>query len=135
MRKNSNGASKISKGAGKIYIVEDDQFSINFYTNRLVDEGYEILSSPEADTAFRQIKKDQPDLIIVDLMIQGGNGFDLIGKIRKEKGFKKTPIIVLSNLGQDKDVQEAIKKGANKYFVKANTQFAEIEKAIKELIK
>jgi len=127
--------TKNSKGAGKIYIVEDDQFSINFYTNRLVDEGYEISSSPEADTAFRQIKKNKPDLIIVDLMIQGGNGFDLIVKIRKEKGFKKTPIIVLSNLGQDKDVQEAINKGADKYFVKANTQFAEIEKAIKELIK
>lgn len=121
------------KAKKRIFIVEDEKFSINFYQTRLIAGGYDVSVTPRAKDALRMIKNKKPNLIIIDLMLQDGNGFDLIEEIRKEK--IKTPIIVLSNLGQDEDINEAIKKGATKYFVKSNTQFSEIEKEIKKIIK
>ena len=119
----------------KILIVEDDKFSLKLYSNLLTKEGYEIYATPNANDVSRLIKEKKPNLFIIDLMLQDGNGFDLIKNIRNTTGYKKTPIIVLSNLGQEADIAEATKKGATKYFVKSNVRFQEIIETIKKLLK
>ncbi|HBU07355.1 MAG TPA: response regulator [Candidatus Magasanikbacteria bacterium] len=118
----------------KILIVEDDQFTIKLYTRLLTDVGYQIISTPAASEALSLAKLEKPDLIIVDLMLLDGNGFDVIKQVRKDKTLGKVPIITLSNLGQETDINEAIKKGSNKYFVKSNTRFEEVVEAVKKLI-
>ena len=119
----------------KVLIVEDDQFSLKLYTHLLSEAGYKIVATPNANEVIRLAKKDKPSLFIIDLMLQDGNGFSLIKEIRSTVGFKKTPIIVLSNLGQESDIDEAIKKGANKYFVKSNVRFQEVVETVKKMIK
>ena len=118
----------------RIFIVEDEGFSINFYKNRLTAAGYEVGMTPQVSEAMRLIKDFKPNLVIVDLMLKDGNGFDLISEIRSTKGFKKLPVIVLSNLGQDSDIDEAKKRGANKYFVKSDTKFQDIEDVIAKMV-
>ncbi|KKQ27389.1 MAG: Response regulator receiver protein [Candidatus Magasanikbacteria bacterium GW2011_GWC2_37_14] len=118
----------------KILIVEDDSFTIKLYTRLLSDEGFEVISTPAANEACGLAKREKPNLIIMDLMLTDGNGFEVIKQIRKETSLKKIPIITLSNLGQETDIDEALKKGSNKYFVKSNTRFEEVVKAVKELI-
>ncbi len=118
----------------KILIIEDDQFSLKLYSNLLNKEGYEIIATPNANDVIRLTKDKKPDLFIIDLMLQDGDGFSLIKDLRSIEGNKKTPIIVLSNLGQETDIDEAIKKGANKYFVKSNIRFQEVIDTIKKMI-
>lgn len=118
----------------KILIVEDDQFTIKLYTRLLTDNGYETISTPAASEALGLARREKPNLIIMDLMLVDGNGFEVIKQIRKDKNLSTVPIITLSNLGQETDINEAIKKGSNKYFVKSNTRFEEIVEAVKELI-
>jgi len=119
----------------KIFIVEDEDFTVKFYKNRLTSAGYEVLITSRAVEAMRLIKEFRPDLIVVDLMLKDGNGFSLIQDIHNASGFKKIPIWVLSNLGQDKDIRDAIKKGANKYFVKSEVPFQEFEEELKKKLK
>ena len=119
----------------KILIIEDDQFSLKLYSHLLGEEGFETISTPNANEVIRLAKTNKPSLFIVDLMLQDGNGFSLIKNIRSTAGFKKTPIIVLSNLGQESDIDEAMKKGANKYFVKSNIRFQEIVDTVKKMLK
>ena len=118
----------------KILIVEDDEFTIKLYTRLLTDAGYEIVNTTNASEALAMAKREMPNLVIMDLMLMDGNGFEVIKSIRKEKNLMKIPIITLSNLGQETDINEAIKKGSNKYFVKSNTRFEEVVEAIKNLI-
>jgi len=127
--------NNMSKQAKKILIIEDDQFTIKLYSRLLQDEGYETIHTPIASEAIRLVKTCKPDLVIVDLMLSEGNGFEIIKEIRKMPAFKKIPIITLSNLGQETDIHEAISKGSNKYFVKSNTRFEEVVETVKELIK
>ncbi|MFH1292018.1 MAG: response regulator [bacterium] len=119
----------------KILIVEDDQFSLKLYSHLLTEEGFETIVTPLASDALRLAKENKPDLFLVDIMLQDGNGFAIIKEIRNTAGFKKTPIIVLSNLGQEADIVEAIKRGADKYFVKSNTRFQELTDMVKKMIK
>ncbi|MEK7625716.1 MAG: response regulator [Patescibacteria group bacterium] len=119
----------------KILVVEDDKFSFKLYTHLLTEAGYEVASTPRASEAFDLAKQFNPALVIADLMLQDGNGFDVIKKLRQTEQFKNTPIITLSNLGQDADKKEALKVGADKYFVKSNTRFQEIIATIEEMLK
>lgn len=119
----------------KILIAEDDLFTIKLYTRLLEDAGFDIVSTPSADGFVALAKREKPDLIIVDLMLMNGNGFEIIKNIRSTASTKKIPIITLSNLGQETDINEAIRKGSNKYFVKSNTRFEEVIEAVKQLIK
>lgn len=119
----------------KIMIVEDDPFTTKLYTHLLTDAGYKIVSTPVATEALSMAKREKPDLIIMDLMLTDGNGFEVIKQIRKDSQLKKVPIITLSNLGQETDISEAEKKGATKYFVKSNTRFEEVIEEVNKLIK
>ncbi len=120
--------------AKKILIIEDNKFSLKLYTHLLSEEGYEIAATPNAKEVMRLAKEHKPNLFIVDLMLQDGNGFSLLKEIRSTDGFKKTPIIVLSNLGQESDIKEATKNGADKYFIKSNIRFQEVIETIKKMI-
>jgi DNA-binding response OmpR family regulator len=119
----------------KIFIVEDDSFSIKIYSSYLEKGGFEVIATPQASEVIRLAKKTKPNLFIIDLMLQDGDGFEVIESLRKTAGFKKTPIIALSNLGQDDDINRATKKGANKYFIKSNVRFQEVIETIKKMIK
>ncbi len=118
----------------KILIVEDEPFTLKLYTHRLEAEGYLVSATTQASEAIRLATEKKPDLFIIDLMLEDGNGFDVIKKLRHTTGFKKTPIIILSNLGQETDVDDAMKIGANKYFIKSNTSFQEVINNIKSFL-
>jgi len=123
-----------TKQAKKIMIIEDDSFSLKLYASYLEKEGFAVIATPQADEVLRLAKQTKPNLFIVDLMLQGGDGFILVDKIRHTAGFKNTPIIVLSNLGQDSDITRAKKLGANKYFIKSNVRFQEVVDTVRELV-
>jgi len=121
--------------AKKILIVEDEPFTIKLYTRLLTSEGFEVTATPETKEAARLAKTIKPNLVIVDMMLQDGDGFDVIKDIRKIPEFKKTPILVLSNLGQEIDINEAKKVGANQYLVKSNVKFEEVIETVKKMLK
>lgn len=118
----------------KILIIEDDAFSLKLYSSYLEKEGYKVIATPRAEEVVRLAETERPDLFIVDIMLQGEDGFEVIKGIRKTKGFEKKPIVVLSNLGQELDIKEAMKNGANKYFVKSNVRFQEVMDEVGKLI-
>ncbi len=119
----------------KILIIEDEQFTLKLYTHLLAEEGYEVKATPLASEALRLAKEFKPDLFIVDLMLQDGDGFSIIKDLRQTTTFKKTPILSLSNLGQETDINEAKKRGSNKYLIKSNVRFEDIVATVKELLK
>ncbi len=104
----------------KILIIEDDQIVANVYRNKLAVEGYTTEVAPDGETGLKVMRTFKPQLIMLDLMLPGISGVDVIKEIRSEEEFSKIPIIVFSNTYLTNLIQEAWRAGANKCLSKSN---------------
>ena len=117
----------------KILIVEDEEFLSDMYRMRFEQEGYAVVVASDGETGLELVKRERPDLVLLDLVLPGLDGFQVLAKIRKEPNLNKTKVFILSNLGQTDEVDKGLAGGADGYFVKANltpTQLAEKVNAI-----
>lgn len=116
----------------KLLIVEDDTFLKNLEIAKFIKQGFEVVhagTEAEFDTGITQ----NPDVILLDLMLPGTDGFDLLAKARKNEATKNTPVIVFSNLGTAADIEKAKMLGATDFMIKAQFTLDEIVDRIKEL--
>ena len=104
----------------RILIIEDDQIVANVYRNKLAVEGYAIEVAPDGETGLKVMRTFKPQLILLDLMLPGISGVDVIKEVRSEQEFSKIPIIVFSNTYLTNLIQEAWRAGANKCLSKSS---------------
>ncbi|MFW0862438.1 MAG: response regulator [Candidatus Komeilibacteria bacterium] len=118
----------------KVLVVEDDHFLAKIYKIKLAKEKIDATVCSDGKEALDLIKKEKPSLILLDMVLPGMNGFEILEEIRKEKSTKKIPVIILSNLGQDADIAKGKELGVIDYFVKSDISIHEVVKKIKENI-
>lgn len=116
----------------KILLVEDDKFLRDLLTKRLSKEGFEIETAVDGEEGLKKVQETKPDLVLLDLILPGINGFDVLKKIRENPALSDVKIIVLSNLGQKEDVKRALDLGAQDYLVKAHFTLDEIIEKVKK---
>jgi len=104
----------------KILIVEDEEFLSDMYKIKFGQAGYATVVARDGLEGFELAKKEQPDLVLLDLILPKLDGFKVLEKLRKEASTKKIKVFILSNLGQGDEVNKGLKAGANGYFIKAN---------------
>ena len=119
----------------KILFIEDDSFLQGLAASKLQKDGFAVRAASNSDEAMKLLAADTPDLILSDLVIPGVDGFGIMEMIRKNPATAKTPLIVFSNLSEDKDIQRAKDLGANEYMVKSNFTLDELSQKIKDLLK
>jgi len=117
----------------KILIIEDDKFLRELISNKLAKRGYELIQAVDGEQGFEKTKKEKPDVILLDLILPGIDGFEVLSKIRKEKDIAETPVLILSNLGQKEDIEKALNLGAADYLIKAHFTPEEIVEKIGEM--
>lgn len=120
---------------GKIFLVEDEPTLIDMYTIKFKDEGYDVIVSSQGVDAPEVAKKEIPDIVLLDIILPGMDGFAILEAMKKEPKTKHIPVILLSNLGQDSDIEKGKKLGAIDYLVKANFTPTQILEKIKSIIK
>ena len=117
----------------KILLVEDDPFLHKVLKQRLEKEtGYTVLVATDGEDAIRQIKEHKPTLVLLDLIIPKKNGFEVLEELRGMTGAKKLPVVVLSNLGQQEDLEQVKKLGVVDYMVKADFSLSQMVEKIKK---
>lgn len=117
----------------KIIIVEDEKSMLRALTSKLRSEGLQVENASDANEFFHKIGKESFDLVILDLMLPGVSGFEILERLKNEN--VKTPVIVASNLSQEEDKEKVKKLGALDYIVKSDTSLIEIVKKIKSFLK
>ena len=117
----------------QVLLVEDDPFLHKVLSQRLNDEGIAVTVATDGEAAVAEAAKISPDLILLDLILPKKSGFEVLSEIRA-KGGKKIPVIVLSNLGQQKDIDQIEKLGIEEYLVKADHSLSEIVVKIKKYL-
>lgn len=121
--------------AKKILIVEDDKFLRELISRKLQREGYNISEAIDGEEGERKIKEEKPDLVLLDLILPGMDGFEVLSRIKQDPEVASIPIIILSNLGQKEEIEKGLKLGAVDYLVKAHFTPTEIIEKIKNILK
>src|SRR5262245_56312745 len=103
-----------SAGSKTVFLVENDSYTVNLYTNRLELAGFRTASVFDAEAAFEALPNLSADLIIVDLMLPKPGGLELLEAIRSDGRHKDTPVLVLSNAYLPEMAQKALMAGGNK---------------------
>ena len=118
----------------KILIVEDDEFLRELISQKLVKEGYDIGSAIDGEEGVKKIKDEKPDLVLLDLILPGIDGFEVLTQMKEMPSTSSIPVIILSNLGQKEDIERGLKLGAADYLIKAHFTPGEIIEKIKSII-
>ncbi len=103
-----------------ILLVEDDGFLVQMYASKLEMEGFKVLAAVDGEKALRIIKKEHPDLILLDLLLPKKDGFQVLKELKQDESVKDIPVVVLSNLGQRGDIEKCFSLGAVDYLIKAH---------------
>lgn len=114
----------------KVLIVEDDEHISKVYEIKLSKEGIDVSVARDGDEAMAKVL-EKPDIIILDLMIPKKDGFSVLEDIKKNPDLANIPIIVLSNLGQQKDQERAMALGANEYLIKVDYPIQDVIEKVK----
>jgi len=117
----------------KILVVEDEATLQKALNDVLAQEGYEVLSALDGVSGLDLAKKENPDLILLDIILPKMDGFDVLRGLKEEKS--KIPVIVLTNLSDINDIQKALDLGATTYLVKADFHLEDVLKKVKEVLK
>ena len=120
--------------AKTILFIEDDLDIQRLYSMKLDAAGFKVLLSVDAEQGLTQLKKQKPDLILLDIMLPGKmNGFEFLKTIKEDESLKKIPVVVLTNLDTEKE--EALNLGAVDYIIKANINLNDIVEKVKSYLK
>ena len=103
----------------KILLIEDDSFLRELMSEKLRNAGYNVIEAADGNEGLKKIQTENPALVLLDLILPGIDGFDLLRAFRKELKIE-VPIIVLSNLGNKDDIDRVMSAGANDYLIKAH---------------
>jgi len=119
----------------RILLAEDDRFLRKAAEASLRRSGYEVVPAADGEEALRLARSESPHLILLDLIMPKLQGFEVLKALKADPATAAIPVIVLSNLSQDRDVQQAIEGGAASYFVKANLSLQELVRKVEETLK
>lgn len=131
-------ASPSAKAPGadtKILIVEDDKFLRDLITQKLQKEGFTTFEAIDGEEGLKIAKGKLPDIILLDLILPGLDGFEVLRQVKSDSSTAQIPVIVLSNLGQKEDMDRALSGGAEAFMVKAHFTPGEIIAKIKSILK
>lgn len=118
----------------KILIVEDDPYVRKFYQRLFSLEKFEVDLAPDGEEGLEKAKL-LPGLILLDIMMPGMNGLDVLKKLKEDPATKNIPVLMLTNLGDDSTVGKAAELGADGFLVKSNTAPEQLLNSVKSYIK
>ena len=102
----------------KVLVVDDEVAERDIIAMEFRMNGFHVSTAGGGRDAISQASKERPDAIILDLLMPGINGFDVLAKLRKSDDFSKTAIIVRSGKAYRPDIEKALEMGADAYVIK-----------------
>lgn len=120
--------------AKRILIIEDDEFLRSLLNTRLSAEGFSVSMAIDGKDGLKKIKEEKPDMVLLDLLLPIMDGFEVLSAAKSNESTKSIPVLILSNLGQKKDVDRGLKMGAADYIIKSQFTVEEIIDKIKKTV-
>ena len=117
-----------------IVIADDDSFITHAYKAGLEEAGYLVIVATDGEEALKQIQALHPDVVLMELILPQLDGFSLLKTLSEDPLLADIPVIVLTNLSQDSDVEEARRLGADDVMVKSDVSLQDVLAQIDRLL-
>jgi CheY-like chemotaxis protein len=102
----------------KILIVEDDPVSRRLLSHFLEKENYAVVNAANAEDGIRSLSQEKPDLVLLDIMLPGADGFQFLARLKEDKDVPAPPVFIISSLAQESGIVKALQAGAMDYILK-----------------
>lgn len=102
----------------KVLIVDDEPFNVDYLVQELEDSNYQLITASNGREALDKTYKEQPDLVLLDLMMPVLDGFAVLAEIKADTVLRDIPVIIISAEKDSKSVVKGIKQGAEDYLTK-----------------
>ena len=119
----------------KILIVEDDLDLLEVLRNKFILEKFEVFESADGKVGLETALNNHPDLILLDIIMPVMDGMSMLKELRKDAWGKDVPVILLTNLSDEKKVAEAMQHNVFDYLVKADWNIGDVVKKVKSRLK
>ncbi len=118
----------------KVLVIEDDSFLQGLEVGKLKKDNYEVITASTGEEGMEKINEPGVDLVLLDLILPKFDGFEILKKIRATEALKAIPVIVFSNLAEEKDIHKAETLGATDFMVKSNFTLDELVEHINKIL-
>jgi DNA-binding response OmpR family regulator len=118
----------------KIAIIEDDKILLKALNVELLSSNFEVFSATDGLAGLELVKKEKPDLVLLDFVLPKMHGFEVLQALKGNKSTCNIPVVILSNLGQDSDIKKGLELKAKDYYKKASTDLSELTKKITKIL-
>ena len=111
----------------RILIVDDSPTEVHVFQNMLESNGYKVDTAPDGESGIRRARETLPDLILMDIVMPGINGFQATRKLHRDKSTADIPIVIVTTKDQETDRIWGLRQGARGYIVKPVSEKALIQ--------
>lgn len=118
----------------KILFVEDDEGFFNIFSVPLKMKGYDVIHVADGSLAVEKIITEMPDLVLLDIVLPGTSGLDILKELREREETQSITIIMLTNFGNDENIEKAMEYGSDDYLMKYNIVPSELPDKIATLL-
>jgi DNA-binding response OmpR family regulator len=119
----------------KILIVEDESSLQNAMKEFLIAEGFEAIVADDGEMAIKLIKKEKPDLVMLDIVLPKKDGFEVLAELKSDSSLEDIPVMLLTNLEDASSVEKAFSLGVNTYLVKSNYRMSDIVAKVRMMLR
>ena len=119
----------------QVLLIEDDPLMYDLYRLFLTTKGYGVVVATDGETGLAKAGEISPDIILLDMMMPKMDGLEVLVNLKAQPKLKKIPVIMMTNLADQKVAEEAIKKGAYTYVLKSDYQSKKLSDLIQSVLK
>lgn len=118
----------------RVLVVDDEPALLDIYSTKLKLEHYEVLTAGDGISGLELALHESPDIILLDVLMPGKDGFEVLRDLRSSPRTKDLPVIILSNLGQEYEVKRGLALGADRFLTKADLTPSKVAEAVRETL-
>jgi CheY-like chemotaxis protein len=124
----------VSTNGKRLLLVEDDRFLRRACEKSLRRQGFTVTLAVDGEEALRAVQTDQPDLILLDILMPKLSGIEVLRTLRSDEKTRAIPVIILTNSSKETDVHEIETLGVAGYLVKADLSLGELGHQVEQLL-
>ena len=123
----------MSEESVKVLLIEDDVRVRELYELVLKMDEYQVITAETGEDGLEKARTEQPDLIFLDIRLPGMNGLEVLEILRQDEQTSAIPVVILSNLNDEKTVSKGVSLGALEYVVKSRITPQDLSKRVKDI--
>ncbi|MBI4128327.1 MAG: response regulator [Parcubacteria group bacterium] len=118
----------------KILIAEDETTIAIALTMALEQAGYKVTLASDGEAAMAELKKERPDLILLDIVMPKKDGLQVLEEVKRDPAFNDIPVVLLTNLSDTEHVSKGVSLGAVGYLIKAYYSSQEVVEKVRQVL-